>query len=113
MQDPRKRKAPAQVDLARAGEALDMRNQPGKDVDLQSLGALQAVALRNDHRIELIKVATVSIVCIVFAISLGFSLYQSQSADRAALLKELQPYFIALLSFAGGAAAGRLTPRGR
>jgi len=90
-----------------------MRNQPGNEVDLKALGALQTVALRNDHQIQLIKVATVSVVCVIFAVSLGVSLTQSQSADRAALLKELQPYFIALLSFAGGAAAGRLAPRDR
>lgn len=113
MPDPREHRAPAEVDLARTGETLDVRSHPGKDVDLRALGALQAVALRNDHQIQLIKVATVSVVCLIFAISLGVSLYQSQSADRAALLKELQPYFIALLSFAGGAAAGRLAPRDR
>jgi hypothetical protein len=113
MSSPEEHKAPAQIDLASIGNAADVRNRPPNEVNLQAVVALQAVALRNDHQIQLIKVATVAVVCVIFAASLGVSLYQSQSADRAALLKELQPYFIALLSFAGGAAAGRLAPRDR
>jgi len=75
MPDPEEHRASAQIDLAGAGSGLDVESRSPGEVNLQAVVALQGVALRNDHQIQLIKVATVSVVCIILAISLGFSLY--------------------------------------
>jgi hypothetical protein len=102
----------AEIDLAAAGAAMDMRSRPAREVDLKDIVPLRAIALRNDHQLQLIKVVTGSIVSIVFTVSLCLILWQSAAGERANVLRELQPYLAAILGFAGGAASARWRSHG-
>ena len=43
-----------EIDLAAAGAAMDMRSRPAREVDLKDIVPLRAIALRNDHQLQLI-----------------------------------------------------------